>query len=351
MFFSVVSPQTDYRTQREPPPEVEWWDISLLPNKTYEDVARGPWSLNIRNDNSPITIYVLHPIPLPPPGEKDKPGPKPLKLTTKEQKKLRKQRRAAELEDHRDRIRMGLIPPDPPKVRLANMMRVLTSDAVADPTKVEARVRRDAQLRKNAHIKMNEERKLTDEQRRQRLEEKRLLDEKKGLTGGLWRYVSPQDSPLTPADSALDRIATLSEPSHRFKITKNAQQDGLTGLCLIHPNFALVYAEGGAKGMKHYTRLLEHRIDWTQSATQGSDEEDDEAERPAPEAGDAKPAGLAGNRCDLIWKGAIPEHAFRNFKTKNVPTDNAAKELLGTKLSPWWDTAKNWKPTDEELYA
>ena len=84
---------------------------------------------------------------------------------------------------------MGLIPPDPPKVRLANMMRVLTSDAVADPTKVEARVRRDAQLRKNAHIKMNEERKLTDTQRLQKVEEKRAMDEKKGLTGGLWRCV------------------------------------------------------------------------------------------------------------------------------------------------------------------
>ena len=103
--------------------------------------------------------------------------------------------------------------------------------------------------------------------------------------------------------------------------------------------------------MKHYTRLLEHRIDWTQTATQGSDEEADAGERPAPEAGDGKNAGLTGNRCDLIWKGAISEHAFRNFKTKNVPTDNAATELLGSKLGPWWDTAKNWKPTDEELYA
>jgi hypothetical protein len=33
----------------------------------------------------------------------------------KEQKKMRKQRRQAELQDKRDRIRMGLIPPDPPK--------------------------------------------------------------------------------------------------------------------------------------------------------------------------------------------------------------------------------------------
>ena len=32
-----------------------------------------------------------------------------------EQKKLRKQRRQADLQDKRDRIRMGLIPPDAPK--------------------------------------------------------------------------------------------------------------------------------------------------------------------------------------------------------------------------------------------
>ena len=91
-------------------------------------------NLNIRNNGSPITIYIQHPIPIPAPGDKNKTALKPLKLTKKvrmlslycctpaqslfclqEQKKLRKQRRQAELQDKRDRIRMGLIPPDPPK--------------------------------------------------------------------------------------------------------------------------------------------------------------------------------------------------------------------------------------------
>ena len=71
--------------------------------------------LNIRNQGSPITIYIQHPIPIPAPGDKNKAALKPLKLTKKEQKKMRKQRRQAELQDKRDRIRMGLIPPDPPK--------------------------------------------------------------------------------------------------------------------------------------------------------------------------------------------------------------------------------------------
>lgn len=72
-------------------------------------------ALNITTADSPITIYIQHPIPIPAPGDKDKPALKPLKLTSKEQKKLRKGRRQAALQDHRDRVRMGLVPPDPPK--------------------------------------------------------------------------------------------------------------------------------------------------------------------------------------------------------------------------------------------
>lgn len=161
----------------------------MLPNKSYDDVDDGIETLYIRNDDSPITLLIQHPIPLPPPGEKNKPAPKPLKLTTKEQKKLRKQRRAAELQDHQDRVRMGLIPPDAPKVRMANMVRVLTNDAVTDPTKLEARIRREVQMRKTKHEKDNLERKLTAEQRREKLEEKREQDEKKGLKGALFRSV------------------------------------------------------------------------------------------------------------------------------------------------------------------
>ena len=48
-------------------------------------------------------------------------------------------------------------------------MKVLTSDAVQDPTRVEARVRREVAMRKHTHDKMNAERKLTDEQRRDKV--------------------------------------------------------------------------------------------------------------------------------------------------------------------------------------
>ena len=72
-------------------------------------------------------------------------------------------------------------------VRLANLMKVLTSDAVQDPTRVEARVRREVAMRKHAHEKMNAERKLTDEQRREKIEVKKMEEEKKGIYGALFK--------------------------------------------------------------------------------------------------------------------------------------------------------------------
>jgi U4/U6 small nuclear ribonucleoprotein PRP3 len=75
-------------------------------------------------------------------------------------------------------------------VRLANLMKVLTSDAVQDPTKVEAKVRREVAMRKHGHDKMNEERKLTDDQRREKIENKKIDEEKRGIFGAVFKYVS-----------------------------------------------------------------------------------------------------------------------------------------------------------------
>lgn len=68
-------------------------------------------------------------------------------------------------------------------------MKVLTSDAVQDPTRVEARVRREVAMRKHTHEKMNAERKLTDEQRREKIETKKGEEEKKGIYGAVFKFV------------------------------------------------------------------------------------------------------------------------------------------------------------------
>ena len=69
-------------------------------------------------------------------------------------------------------------------------MKVLTSDAVQDPTRVEARVRREVAMRRHTHEKMNAERKLTAEQRREKVETKKADEEKRGIFGAVFKYVS-----------------------------------------------------------------------------------------------------------------------------------------------------------------
>lgn len=74
------------------------------------------------------------------------------------------------------------------------MMRVLTQDAIVDPTKVEAKVRREMEARKKGHLRMNEDRKLSDEARKAKAEEKLLKDEAKGIHAAAFKSVSLSSS-------------------------------------------------------------------------------------------------------------------------------------------------------------
>jgi U4/U6 small nuclear ribonucleoprotein PRP3 len=218
-------------------------------------------------------------------------------------------------------------------------MKVLTSDAVQDPTRVEARVRREVAMRKHTHDKMNAERKLTDEQRREKVETKKAEEDKKGIVGAVFK------------------VSTLSDPAHRFKVRKNAEQLALTGLVIFNPAFSMVYVEGAPKFMRSYKRLMLHRIAWTEAARARGEEEVELAEGDEGEAAGTgqeragppnEEVSLEGNRCDLVWEGPVRERAFTNFRPKSCPTDSAARDALGAKLMSYWDMAKNYKPEDEE---
>ena len=221
-------------------------------------------------------------------------------------------------------------------------MKVLTSDAVQDPTRVEARVRREVAMRKHTHDKMNSERKLTDEQRREKVETKKAEEDKKGILGAVFK------------------VSTLADPAHRFKVRKNAEQMALSGLAIFNPAFSMVYVEGAPKFIRSYKRLMLHRIVWTEAARARGEEEVELAEDEEAGGGEGsraskEPAGpssgevsLEGNRCDLVWEGPIRERAFTNFRPKSCPTDSAARDVLGMKLMSYWDMAKNYKREDEE---
>lgn len=312
------------------PPAIEWWDEGLVHGESYDSID-DPHNLKIDSDDSIITVYIQHPVLLEPPQEKIIPPAKPMYLTSKEQAKLRRQRRMADLKEQQAKIRLGLEPAPPPKVKKSNLMRVLGEEAVKDPTAVEARVNREIAERAQKHEDMNEGRKLTKEQKHEKLQTQQEKDTAQGVHVTVYR------------------IDSLANGRHRFKISKNAEQMALTGICIMHPKFNLLIVEGGRHSIKDYKKLMLNRIDWTENAGPNAVREGNkEALAKWLEAEDEKTGELKDlslNTCTLVFEGEERQRAFRKWLGARVcETESAAKEALTrAKMENFWTLAKSIK--------
>lgn len=209
-------------------PEIEWWDSFILP--TGSELRAE--ALAEREEFHGITNLVEHPAQLNPPVDRDAPVSLGVYLTQKEQKKLRRQTRREAQKELQEKVRLGLMPPPEPKVRISNLMRVLGTEAVQDPTKIEAHVRAQMAKRQKAHEEANAARKLTAAQRK----EKKIKKLKEDITQGV--HVS------------VYRIRNLSNLAKKFKIEANANQLYLTGVVVLHKDVNVVVVEGGPKSQK-----------------------------------------------------------------------------------------------------
>lgn len=313
----------------EAPPEIEWWDEGLLSGPSYS-LLDDPKGTRIDTADSIITHYIQHPVALNPPQELKMPAPKPMHLTSKEQAKIRRQRRMADLKEQQAKVRLGLEPPEPPKVKRSNLMRVLGEEAVKDPTAVEARVNREIAERANKHEQMNEERKLTKEAKHEKLKTQQEKDARLGIYCTVYK------------------IESLANPRHRFKIDKNAKDHNLTGITILHPKLNLVVVEGGSHSIAAYRKLLLQRIDWTENTHPNAAvrEGNKEAEAAWLQAEDEKGVlkDLAGNQCQLIWEGEEKQRAFRKWGSKVCGTDAEARDALTRgKMESMWALAKSVK--------
>jgi U4/U6 small nuclear ribonucleoprotein PRP3 len=313
------------------PPTIEWWDEGLVKGANYAAINDSS-NLKIDTPDSIITIYIQHPVLLDPPQDKHIPPQKPMFLTAKEQAKLRRQRRMANLKEQQAKIRLGLEPAPPPKVTKSNLMRVLGEEAVKDPTAVEARVNREIAERRAKHEAANEERKLTKEERHEKLAAQQEKDAEKGI------------------QVCVFRIDNLANGRHRYKVSKNAEEMLLTGLCVMHPKLNLVVVEGGAHSINAYKKLMLNRIDWTENAGPGPVQEGNREALASwlaaeDERGELKDLSL--NTCSLIWEGQEKARAFRKWLGARVcETDAAAKEALARgKMESFWTLAKSSKPS------
>jgi U4/U6 small nuclear ribonucleoprotein PRP3 len=309
----------------EEPPQIEWWDEGLIDGKDYGPVDDDPTRLRIDSPDSIVTAYIQHPVAIEPPQDRHIPAPKPMYLTHKETKKLRRQRRMADMKEEQAKIRLGLIPAPQPKVKKGNLMRVLGEEAVKDPTAVEARVNREIAERHENHVQTNEERRLTPDQRHEKLERNQELDASRGLR--LLVFV----------------IDSLANGQHRYRISVNGEQLALTGVVLMHPRRSLVIAEGGSWAINKFRKLMLQRIDWTENApTRDKDASNDSLRqwlKAEDEAGNLR--DLARNRCQLLFEGDVKERAFRKWGSRVCETDAEAREALQrSKMESFWQQAK-----------
>ncbi|KAJ9519140.1 hypothetical protein QJQ45_007695, partial [Haematococcus lacustris] len=304
----------------EPPevvPEVEWWDRALLASGSYEADVEQPLSQGLRPTlkEAKITLFVEHPVPLEPPSEAPPPPPQPLKLTAKELKKMRTQRRQAREKEKQDLIRQGLLEPPKAKVKLSNLYRVLGEQAVADPTMLELETKKQMQERQAAHDDRNLSRALTPAERKEK-KLRKLFD----------------DNGLEVLTSVY-RIGRLDSKLNKIKVDINARENHMSGTALIAPDFSLVVVEGCRKATKRYAKLMLRRIDWQLQ----------------------------------VWQGVVKKAAFEGFKMDTCSTQEHAQQplvqLLGPQLSGspvlrvvlaqvlamrgvshYWDAAKNFVP-------
>ncbi|RMZ76417.1 hypothetical protein DV737_g4793, partial [Chaetothyriales sp. CBS 132003] len=314
------------------PPAIEWWDEGLVNGDSY-DALSDPGSWKIETPDSVITVYIQHPVLIEPPQEKMVPAAKPMYLTKDEQAKLRRQRRMADLKEQQAKIRLGLEPAPPPKVKKSNLMRVLGEEAVKDPTAVEARVNREISERKQNHEHMNQERKLSKEQRAEKLERQQADDEAKGIHIRVYK------------------IGSLANGKHRYQIEINAQQMKLTGVCILHPRMNLVIVEGGEHSIHFYDKLMLNRIKWQEMEAPRSVQEGNRtalAKWLEAEDENGQLRDLSLNKCELIFKGEERQRAFKRwYGGKPCESDSQAKDVLSrAKMESFWNLAKSSREPD-----
>lgn len=378
-------------------PGVEWWDRPFqgteVWNRLYPmDSKEGAGHASIVPLDNIITNLIQRPALLPAPLDELRVQPRPLFLTMEERKKLRRQRRLAEHREQQESIKLGLLPPPPPKTRIANIARVLGVQAAAEPTRLEAELRAAAAERHTRHLQANRERQ--EAATKQAARRAPFTAEANDQGGG--RNHSLLSILVVRIEGTIHQI-----PQWRFKVTKNAQQYGLTG-CMIslaggpppstahgsqsaiehlavgsgedrpddavsdgtlrNPPFTLIVAEGGATAIRRYRHLLLERIKWDQPPAPATDRQgvaspSNSSSDPLALTASASGAGAeapgqpnvvipSSTRCSLVWEGQQTEAHYRGFISQVLPTELDILEYLAIHQSEhFWRAAKKAYPT------
>lgn len=135
---------------------------------------------------------------------------------------------------------------------------MLGKEALADPTRVERRVREIVEKRQQDHEEQNANRKLTKEGRHEKYKRKIKRDLARGIKVSVFR------------------ISHLHTKALRFKIEKNAIQLMLQGYCIIPEKSTklpvVLVVEGGPWAISKYKKLCLRRIKWKTNVMETQDQ-------------------------------------------------------------------------------
>ncbi|XP_065354641.1 U4/U6 small nuclear ribonucleoprotein Prp3-like [Calliphora vicina] len=182
-------------------------------------------------------------------------------------------------------------------------MRVLGTEAVQDPTKIEDHVRGQMAKRQKAHEDANNDRKLTAEQKSEKKVRKIKEDTSCGVHVSVYRIRDLQDN-----------------ASKKFKVETNAKHLHMTGTVVLFRDCCVVVVEGGPKQQKKYRRFMLHRIKWEEDMVKGPDGQE------------------VPNSCVLVYEGTSQRRHFGEIKFKIFPMEKMAREFFQKhQVEQYWD--------------
>jgi hypothetical protein len=273
-------------------PDIEWWDQPYF--QPLSQTANG--FIDISSVNIPTMLsdssYLQHISNLVPkvlprlPKIKEENKITGLKLipTKDEQRKFKRKERLEKQKQIQEKIKYGLLPAPPPRVKLSNFMKVLHSDAILNPTEIEQKVRQQIDERKQKHVIHNQANALTKEKKNDKLLRKARREAAKGIHLSIFL------------------VKRLTNYEHQHILMKNTKQYYINGFALMPTGSAgnlpgVIITEGGPRYSNKIKKLILNRIKWTKE--------------PAADH-------QSGSFAKLLWEGTLPEHKLKEWRTVKV---------------------------------
>lgn len=272
-------------------PSIEWWDKKFVNSndgeihekylRSYDNICDTSQDDSVEEDERPSIRFVKHPIPITKKVGSNSSVITKIYLTKKEQKKKRRNQRKIMQQERETRIKLNLESKPEPKVKLANMMRVLESNHnIQDPTRWEQVVREQVKARKEKHLKTNTQRHLEAIELRQK--------------AGFATYCAVPNH-----FCKVYKFNHMNNPKIRYKILTNGKQLYLKGCCLhINQGPGIIVTVGNEKSSNFFEKLVTKRIKWSE---------------PFQIKHNTETITCTDATCSKIWEGIVAEHKFRGW--------------------------------------